>query len=171
MPAPSLHPAQLPVDRLLADCELQRTRRSGPGGQHRNKVETAVVITHVPTGTTAEASERRSQEENKAVAVFRLRMRLALDLRIPCPGNAAPSLLWQTRCRGGKISVNSEHSDFPALVAEALDLLHAQNYDLKATASILECTTSQLIKFLQQEPRAMLVVNAERERNGLHRLK
>src|SRR5262245_3474953 len=55
-----LHPAQLPIDELLPACSFQRTRRSGPGGQHRNKVETAVIVEHKPTGVRAEANERRS---------------------------------------------------------------------------------------------------------------
>src|SRR5215208_2690516 len=75
------HPASLPADRLLADCTVERTRRSGPGGQHRNKVETAVVITHDPTGVQTEASERRSQVANLTKATFRLRVKLALKIR------------------------------------------------------------------------------------------
>ena len=55
-----MHPARLPIDELLADCEERRLRRGGPGGQHRNKVETAVELTHRPTSVAAEANERRS---------------------------------------------------------------------------------------------------------------
>jgi hypothetical protein len=82
---PAVHPAALPIERLLADCRVERLRRSGPGGQHRNKVETAVRLLHVPTGVTGEASERRSQEENRRMAVARLRVNLALE----CRGGAA----------------------------------------------------------------------------------
>jgi len=167
----TLHPALLPVDRLLADCEVRRTRRSGPGGQHRNKVETAVVITHRPTGTIAEASERRSQAENQEAAIFRMRLRLAVEVRRPFRTDAEPSTLWQSRCRGGKIAVNPGHADFPALLAEGLDCVAGRQYDLKAAAAILECTPSQLTKFLQLEPRALEVVNQERARAGIHRLK
>ncbi|MCY2992774.1 MAG: peptide chain release factor-like protein [Planctomycetota bacterium] len=53
-----IHPAALAIDQLLRECQIVRTRRSGPGGQHRNKVETAVVITHLPSGVKGEASER-----------------------------------------------------------------------------------------------------------------
>jgi hypothetical protein len=165
------HPAALDVDSLLRQCEIQRTKRSGPGGQHRNKVESAVVITHKPTNTVAEASERRSQDENRTVAIFRLRLRLAVEFRMPRDIPCFPSDLWQSRCRGGKIAVNSAHDDFPALLAEALDIVAAAANDLKAAAENLGCTPSQLIKFFQQEPRAIAAVNAAREKAGLHKLK
>jgi hypothetical protein len=51
-------------------------------------VETAVVITHRPTGISAQASERRSQAENLAVAWKRLRVELALGVREPWPKRA-----------------------------------------------------------------------------------
>ena len=60
------------VEQLLAECDVRASRRSGPGGQHRNKVETAISLHHLPTGVRAEASERRSQAQNQTQALFRL---------------------------------------------------------------------------------------------------
>jgi hypothetical protein len=167
----SPHPAALPVEQLIAECEIRRMRRSGPGGQHRNKVETAVCIEHRPTGLSAEAGERRSQPENRAVALFRLRLRLAVEVRRPLTTAYVPSPHWRSRCRGGKVAVNSSHDDFPAILAEALDVAAACDNDVKASAAILECTPSQLTKLLQQEPRAIAAVNQARARLGLHPLK
>lgn len=63
--------------RLLAECVVTTFRASGPGGQHRNRRESAVRLRHVPTGLVVIASERRSQHQNKAVALERLARRLA----------------------------------------------------------------------------------------------
>jgi protein subunit release factor B len=78
MSQPNDHPAATRPEQLLAECEARRLRRSGPGGQHRNKVETAVSLRHLPTGVCAEANERRSQAQNRSTALFRLRVNLAL---------------------------------------------------------------------------------------------
>jgi hypothetical protein len=166
----TVHPAALPSEKILAECETRRLRRSGPGGQHRNKVETAIALHHKPTGVKAEASERRSQAENREVAIFRLRINLALEVRRPIAENAAPSSLWQSRLAGGKIHVSELHDDFPALLAEVLDTLAEHRVDAKAAADQLSCTVSQLVKFLKQEPRAFLLLNRWREEANLHRL-
>ena len=158
------HPAQLAIVELLADCEFRRTRRSGPGGQHRNKVETAVVVEHRPTGVRAEANERRSQEQNRQVAIHRLRVKLAIELRCPVETDASP--LWQARAVGGKLSVNAEHVDFPALLAEALDAVAEVDFDLAVAAAQLGVSSSQLVKFLKIEPESLVIVNRERRSQG-----
>lgn len=159
------HPANLPVDRLLAQCSVQRTRRGGPGGQHRNKVETAVTITHDPTDIRAEASERRSQGANLSQATRRLRVRLAL--RVRTPASDMPSPLWAGRAAAGRIEVNPTHDDFPALLAELLDVLAARGWKPAAAAEFLAVSASQLVKLLKLEPEAMGLLNDERRRLGL----
>jgi hypothetical protein len=169
-----LHPARLAPDALAAECDFRATRRSGPGGQNRNKVETAVILTHRPTGITAEASEQRTQGENRREALFRLRLSLALSIRrqagVQGLSSYRPSDLWQSQCRGGRIVINPEHDDFPALLAEALDVLAATDNDPRQAALALDCSPSQLIKLLKREPRGLGLVNDHRRRAGLHPL-
>lgn len=171
MSTAAIHPARRDPAALLKECDVRRLRRSGPGGQHRNKVETAVALHHRPTGVDAEASERRSQAENQQVAMARLRMNLALAVRTPGDSNDVPSELWQSRCRNGRIQVSAEHNDFPAIVAEALDSIFRHDFELKDAALSLGCSGSQLVKLLKAEPRAMALVNDERVSRGKHRLK
>ncbi len=166
-----MHPADLAPEKLLQQCDVQRLRRSGPGGQRRNKVETAVRLRHRPTGVEAEAAERRSQAENQAVAVRRLRLALALRVRSDRADQPVPSLLWRSRLQHGRIRVNPAHPDFPSLLAEALDVLQQEQFETAAAADRLSCTTSQLVKFLKLEPKALALVNAERARRGLKPLK
>jgi len=166
-----MHPAGLDSARLLAACDVRHTRRTGPGGQHRNKVQTAIVLTHEPTGVQAEASERRSQAENLSAAVFRLRVNLALAVRVPPDPAAVPSPGWQRRCRGGRLAISAEHDEFPALLAEALDVLAACDADVQRAAASLHCTPSQLTKFLKLEPRALAQTNARRRQIGLRPLR
>ncbi len=63
-------------DALLAECEETFFVGSGPGGQHRNKTESGVRLSHPPTGITVTATERRSQLQNRGAAMERLRARL-----------------------------------------------------------------------------------------------
>lgn len=170
MAPPDDHPAALDPATLARACETRFTRRSGPGGQNRNKVETAVIVTHRPTGIAAEASERRTQGENLKAALFRLRLKLALQVRRAVEPSDPPSALWRGRCRGGKIVVRPTHDDFPGLLAEALDRLDRHAMDLKGAGADLGCTPSQLLKLLKEEPRALGLVNEARERAGLHPL-
>lgn len=164
------HPAALAPEDLLAQCDVRFARRSGPGGQNRNKVETAAILTHRPTGLSAEANERRSQSENREVALFRLRLNLALAIRTDRSADDRPSPAWQARCRGGRIAINPRHEDFPALLAEALDAVEGAGGDLRAAAEGLSCTPSQLTKLLKDEPRALVAINERRGASGLRPL-
>jgi hypothetical protein len=165
------HPAGWEIERLLQQCDVQRTRRSGPGGQHRNKVETAVVITFRPSGVRAEASERRSQAENRREAIFRLRLRLAVQWREPFDPETSPSPLWKERQVGRRIQVNPRHDEFPTLLAEALDAVHARAGDVAAAADDLRVTTSQLVRLVRQHPAAWQQVSELRLKSGLRPLK
>jgi protein subunit release factor B len=63
-------------ESLERDCDLEFFVAGGPGGQHRNKVETGVRLTHRPTGLVVAATERRSQSANREAAYERMAEKL-----------------------------------------------------------------------------------------------
>ncbi len=66
---------------LLAECRVETFRSGGPGGQHQNKTESGVRLTHLPTGISVISRESRSQHQNRQIAMARLRRALAEAMR------------------------------------------------------------------------------------------
>jgi len=172
LPVP--HPATLSVERLLVQCEWGRQRTSGPGGQHRNKVETGVWIHHVPTQFEAQAGERRSAEENRKIAIGRLRLLLATYVRCPVLVGEIRSDLWLTRCPdggSGRIVCSVSHEDYARLLAEAMDVIYAAEFDMKRASLRLGCSQSQLTKLVKNHPATFQFLNQERVARNLHPMK
>lgn len=61
---------------LLRECLIDTFRSSGPGGQHVNKTESAVRLTHLPSGVVVTSRESRSQHQNKALCLQKLRKKV-----------------------------------------------------------------------------------------------
>ena len=69
---------------LLKECKVDTFRAGGKGGQHLNKTESAVRMTHLPTGTVVSCQDERSQYQNKRKCLLQLRGKLvALNYRPP----------------------------------------------------------------------------------------
>ena len=168
------HPATLPVESLLDQCELRTQRRSGPGGQHRNKTSSGAFLLHRPTGIVAEATERRSQAENRDVALARLRLRLAVEIRSPSildgAVNGDEQTLREQFCGSGlRIGINNPAK--PAVLALVLNDLHASGGQPSAVAPQWRTTTSAVIRFVKTHPPAFALLNAIRRHHGRGPLK
>lgn len=69
-------PSDVQVSIKDKDLDWKTTRGSGAGGQHRNTTESAVQLTHVPTGITVRCESERSQQRNKEMAMQLLRAKI-----------------------------------------------------------------------------------------------
>jgi hypothetical protein len=153
--------------QLLARCKVETYRASGPGGQHRNKTDSAVRLTHRPTGVVVTATERRSQHENRARAIARLRKAVALQVREPLAADSPPSAPL-SRCLADpawpRISQKSE-AYLPA-AARVLDHLEAAEGKVSDAAGRLGVSTASLVKFLSLDDDLWEMANRLRHRFG-----
>ncbi|MBP6822834.1 MAG: peptide chain release factor-like protein [Acidobacteria bacterium] len=75
-------------ESLERDCDVEFFVAGGPGGQHRNKVETGVRLTHRPSGLVVTATERRSQSANREAAFERMAEKLEARQKVQKPRRA-----------------------------------------------------------------------------------
>lgn len=87
---------QEPESKLfnLKDIELSTLKSGGPGGQHVNKTESAVRAKHIPSGLTVTASEERSQQQNKKLALARILN--ILETQVQTENNNAMQEAWKS---------------------------------------------------------------------------
>lgn len=141
---------------LLRQCREERYRASGPGGQRRNKVETAVRLHHAPSSMSAHGEETRSTQENRLAALRRLRERIAIEVRQPFD-LAAPTLppeLIAQRAANGRLAINTRNANYPIVLATALDALAVADGSYAKAAKALGITTSQVLRLLRNDPAA-----------------
>ena len=70
-------------DILLSECKIETFRSSGKGGQHANKTESAVRLTHIKSGIQVMCQDERSQYFNKKKCIKELRLRIKKNNHIP----------------------------------------------------------------------------------------
>ena len=166
------HPATLSEETLLNDVTLDFGRSSGPGGQHRNRKATACTATHIPSDLSGEATERRRQSENRKMAISRLRRTLAILLRRELDTETyAISELWESRRQGDRLPISPKHVEYPAILAETLDVLLACNFDMNQTSSILQISNTQILKIVSGDKAAITWFNDQRKEHDLKPLK
>jgi hypothetical protein len=164
--------------QLLAQCEVDTYRASGPGGQKRNKTSSAVRLRHLPSGLIVIAEESRSQHENRARAFRRLRHALYLKIRDNMPTEALnPEALAahpdyrQARNGGGRLELGRKDPRFWPAVGVVLDVLQAVGARVSEAAVPLGVSTGNLIDFLASDPKVWEQANALRARFGLKPLR
>jgi len=156
---------------LLAECEVDTYRASGPGGQNRNKVETAVRLRHKPTGLSVIAEESRSQAENRARALRRLRKAIALRVRRPVDVEGVPEAVRACIDGDGRLRVGQRDRRYLACAAAVLDVLHSLGGFVSAAAARLGLTTGNLAAFLTADVDLLAETNRMRAAFGLRPLR
>ena len=151
---------------LLSDCDVDTYRASGPGGQKRNKTSSAVRLRHRPSGLIVIAEESRSQHENKAKALRRLRMAIALSIRAESAGDSS-TMLAKYKTATGRIEVSKRNLDYPLVVAVTLDEIAACNGRIQEAAANLVLSTAQLSRFVTADGKVLDVVNRLRREFGM----
>jgi hypothetical protein len=161
--------------QLLAQCEIDTYRASGPGGQKRNKTSSAVRLRHAASGLLVIAEESRSQHENKAKALRRLRQAFFLKIRelLTDPELEAAPLreeLAQAKTGAGRLDVGRRDQRFWPAVGLILDVLESAQAQVSTAARILDLSTGNVIDFLQLDPKVWEQANQMRVRFGHKKL-
>ena len=155
-----------PDDALLAACEVDTYRASGPGGQKRNKTSSAVRLRHGPSGLMVIAEESRSQHENKARAIRRMRSMIAYSVRLP-PVPGATALIGRFRSEAGRIQIPQRHEAYSLVIATILDVVAHHSGAIAEAANHLGVATAQLSRFVTSDSKMLATVNRMRKDAGL----
>ena len=159
--------------QLLAQCTVDTYRASGPGGQKRNKTSSAVRIRHHPTGLLVIAEESRSQHENRARALQRLRRALFLHVRDALgPEQLTAEALSRhpeygpARSADGRVEMGRKDPRRWPAVGVILDVLYAVEARVSEAAALLGISTGNLVRFLEDDPKVWQHANALRAQFG-----
>jgi protein subunit release factor B len=154
---------------MLAQSTVDKYRARGPGGQKRNKTDSAVRIRHHPTELIAIAVESRSQHQNRAKAIKRLRQMIALHVRvaIDLPTYKPSETMAECIVRGQQLQVGRRDRRYNLVAAEVLDLIVATKGRLSESAEALGVSTGNLSKFIAKDLKLKARVNEIRKAEGI----
>ena len=143
-----------------ADLRIDTYRASGAGGQHINKTDSAVRITHIPTGTVVECQEERSQHKNKAKAMALLVSRLENAKR--AAADAATSEMRRDLVGSGDRSERIRTYNYPQ--GRMTD--HRINLTVYKLDAIMEGDLTELLDSLHREYQADQLAMLAQENGG-----
>ena len=147
-----VHFLYLTDQELMEHCVLDRFRASGPGGQKKNKTDSAVRIRHIGSGLIGLSSESRSQHVNKTYALRRLRLKIALVLRDNDQNDHIELKKFIQQTGTKTFTLNIRDPRYPIIVASLFDELSVNNWKISVTAKKIGITSSTLNKFLRSNP-------------------
>ncbi|GMP68344.1 hypothetical protein CsSME_00027987 [Camellia sinensis var. sinensis] len=165
--------------QLMTQCDMDTFKSSGPGGQHRNKRESAVRIKHLPTGIVAQAAEDRSQHKNRAAALARLRTLLALKVRnaVDLDAYSPPQELLQilpakSTIRGSSCGpqIGPNNPKFALGMQALLDLIFAVEGSVSDAARKLGLSTGALSRLILSDDSLRMAVNELRTSKFVNKL-
>ncbi len=142
---------------LSAMCTLDFWRATGNGGQKRNKTSSAVRVRLTGTDFSAEDCTERSQHRNRANALAKLRMSVALAVRKPFAG------LVRQKCA-------VIHRDYPLYMAQIFDALAESGWEMVPAAEKTGLSRTALWKILSKDTVVWQEFCRKRQENGLVRL-
>lgn len=169
----------LPDEAILAQCDIHIYKASGPGGQHRNKVSSAVRLRHKETGITATANDSRSQHSNRKLALQRMRMNIALRLRSPlAPTGDEPNLpeilaecihvaTKGPQAGSARLTIGRKNHRFWLVAAYLLDILTGAEGKVAQAAEMLGITTGNLTSVLKSDRHLIAAVQEIRKSHNM----
>jgi len=158
----SLPDYRLPDEELLRRCDASSSSTHGPGGQHRNKAESAVRLRHRATGLVVQCEEHAQRSQNRTQALARLRLRLALHDPTPID----PAVLAPHR-DGLRLRIAMDAPDLPAVAALCVQALGRAQGRVAEAAQALGVSTAQLTKVMALDKEIRAAADAIRRQAGL----
>ena len=156
---------ELDDEALLRLCRQETYRASGPGGQHRNKTDSAVRLTAPIGGVVALCADHRSQHRNRAEALRRLRLAIAMEMRLP--------VVPESRLEGwsGSWKLGRKDRRYAGFIAHIFDVMAHYQWAVGLSANALGISTGKLVRTLARDPQAWNAANQARSALGLVNLR
>lgn len=155
-------------ESLCRLCTFEFFKSSGPGGQHRNKVSSAVRVKLVSFDISAEDCSERTQHRNRANALNKLRHLLALKVReeISDAGEGAAPEAAEGRV---PFDCSMRNPRYYLFIARLLDHLEAAGFDQRQAAAVYGVSPTALIRKIAADPSLWAHCQRRREELGLCR--
>ena len=154
----------LPLDdsQLLRLCRMSTLRRPGPGGQKKNVTDSAVRLRLTGENIEATAGESRSQHTNRANALNRMRLEIALRLRATVEGDFISNLEYLDY-----MTSNDKNKDYPEIIALIFDYLAENNWDPRLLGKEMNIGQKAVLKIIEKDRRAIRALTEAKQTSSL----